>query len=252
MKKTRLLTAVLAFCLTATANIGHCGSDDLARFVNPMIGTAGGGHTYPGATTPFGFVQVSPDTGNAGWDYCSGYRYEDKEIIGFSHTHLSGTGWMDLGDMLLLPFTGDPLKTQFKSQFSHTKETSKPGYYSVELSDFGVNVELSATRHCAFHRYTFNGSKEGHVLVDLQSAFVPDKKSLDTVVIKSEVKHERILANHGMPPSVYGAQFFLEGLFKAGDADTALELITTNGPRSWHNMIVSGSTLTTEACEPMQ
>jgi len=190
MKKTRLLTAVLAFCLTATANIGHCGSDDLARFVNPMIGTAGGGHTYPGATTPFGFVQVSPDTGNAGWDYCSGYRYEDKEIIGFSHTHLSGTGWMDLGDMLLLPFTGDPLKTQFKSQFSHTKETSKPGYYSVELSDFGVNVELSATRHCAFHRYTFNGSKEGHVLVDLQSAFVPDKKSLDTVVIKSEVKHE--------------------------------------------------------------
>lgn len=161
---------------------------DSSRYVNPFIGTAGNGHTYPGATAPFGMVQVSPETGNIGWDYCSGYHFEDKTIIGFSHTHLSGTGWMDLGDILLMPFTGDIKKESYKSRFSHENESATPGYYSVLLKDYNINVELAATQRAAFHKYTFTDTNEGHLLIDLKHGIVPTKKDLETHVIKSEIK----------------------------------------------------------------
>jgi len=181
---------LLASLTILAGNLFAADEPDYARFVNPMIGTAASGHTYPGATLPFGFVQVSPDTGNAGWDYCSGYRHEDSEIIGFSHTHLSGTGWMDLGDVLLLPFTGDVLQKQYISKFSHQEETARPGYYSVQLKDYGVKVELTASQRCAFHRYTFAATNEGHLLIDLQAGFVPNQKELDRHVLKSEIRLE--------------------------------------------------------------
>ena len=190
MKKNIPLKLLLASLTILAGNLCAANESNYARFVNPMIGTATSGHTYPGATLPFGFVQVSPDTGNAGWDYCSGYRYEDSEIIGFSHTHLSGTGWMDLGDILLLPFTGDVLQKQYKSKFSHQDETARPGYYSVQLKDYDVMVELTASQRCAFHRYTFAATNEGHLLIDLQAGFVPNQKELDRHVLKSEIRIE--------------------------------------------------------------
>ena len=113
----------------------------------PMVGTGGHGHTYPGATVPFGFVQLSPDTRTEGWDACSGYHYSDSSILGFSHTHLSGTGCGDLGDLLLIPVTGSlgsgtdytPLEAKrFRSPFSHDNELAQPGYYRVKLDKPGV------------------------------------------------------------------------------------------------------------------
>ena len=142
----------------------------------PMVGTGGHGHTYPGATVPFGFVQVSPDTRTQGWDACSGYHYSDSTIEGFSHTHLSGTGGADLGDILILPVTGalntadryqalDP--ERFKAKFSHEREIAEPGYYRVMLDSYGVLAELTATAHAAMHRYTFPASPDSHILIDL-------------------------------------------------------------------------------------
>jgi predicted alpha-1,2-mannosidase len=187
----------LLACFLAVTGSSETNGPDNARFVNPFIGTgtAGGpalcgpGHTYPGATVPFGLVQLSPDTGNTGWDYCSGYRYEDSSIIGFSHTHLSGTGWMDLGDLRLMPFTGNVRQEDYRSRFSHAEEAASPGYYSVQLPDYGVKVELTATAHCGYHRYTF-ATNTAHLLIDLQYGIVPTKQDLETHVIKSEIQFE--------------------------------------------------------------
>lgn len=142
----------------------------------PMVGTGGHGHTYPGATVPFGFVQLSPDTRTQGWDACSGYLYSDRSILGFSHTHLSGTGCRDLGDLLVMPISGDlpasvpyvPMSAaRFKSPFSHATEVAEPGYYRVRLDRYGVLAELTATAHAGMHRYTFPASAPAHLLVDL-------------------------------------------------------------------------------------
>jgi predicted alpha-1,2-mannosidase len=144
----------------------------------PMVGTGGHGHTYPGATVPFGFVQLSPDTRTEGWDACSGYHYSDATLLGFSHLHLSGTGGADLGDLLVMPVTGQlnapagyaPLVAErFQSKFAHDKqnELAEPGYYRVWLDRYGVQAELTATAHCGMHRYTFPKSDQGHLLLDL-------------------------------------------------------------------------------------
>ncbi len=137
--------------------------------VNPFIGTAEHGHTYPGATVPFGMVQLSPDTGITGWDWCSGYHYSDKSILGFSHTHLSGTGCGDLGDIMVVPTAGaikleagtkeDPEKG-YRQTFQHSNETAHPGYYSVKFDKSGITAELTATKHVGIHRYKFKQDSE--------------------------------------------------------------------------------------------
>jgi predicted alpha-1,2-mannosidase len=187
IKSTTSTKAAMLLALALANTSGAAGDWDNARFVNPFIGTASGGHTYPGATVPFGLVQVSPDTGNVGWNYCSGYQYEDSEIIGFSHTHMSGSGCPDLGDILLMPFTGAVQQPQYKSQFSHLDETAWPGYYAVELKDFGIKAELTVSQRCAFHRYSFDNAKDGHVLLDLQAGLVGSEKAIDEHVIRSKV-----------------------------------------------------------------
>ena len=154
--------------------------DGVARFVKIKIGTGGHGHTYPGATVPFGMVQLSPDTHNRGWDRCSGYHYADNSIMGFSHTHLSGTGVGDMLDILLMPCTG-AVKTipgtpenpsdGYRSRFSHDEEIAIPGYYSVILKDYQVRAELSATTRAGIHRYTFPSSDTGHFIVDLAHSY---------------------------------------------------------------------------------
>ena len=136
---------------------------DLTRYVNPFIGTSGHGHTFPGAIVPFGMVQLSPDTRLTGWDGCSGYHYSDSSIYGFSHTHLSGTGISDYGDILLLP----SLKNARSAAFQHRNETAVPGYYSVKLDDDDILVELTATARVGMHRYTFPRTESAKIIVDL-------------------------------------------------------------------------------------
>ncbi|MFI5195737.1 MAG: GH92 family glycosyl hydrolase, partial [Chitinophagales bacterium] len=131
-------------------------AQNLIRYADPFVGTGGHGHTYPGATVPFGMVQLSPDNGTEGWDWCSGYNYGDSTIAGFSHTHLSGTGCGDWCDISVMPSTSiinDTFK-YFKVPYSHKNEKASPGFYSVKLGN-GVNVELTATERCGMHRYEF-------------------------------------------------------------------------------------------------
>ena len=167
---SRLLLS-LTLPLAAPAYAGKLAVD----YVNPMIGTAEHGHVYPGATVPFGMVQLSPDTRDNTWDGSSGYHYSDDSILGFSMNHLTGTGCPDLGNILLIPTVGELKLTPgahpsegYRARFSHDNETSRPGYYEVFLPDYQVKVELSATAHSGFHRYTFPATTEGHVVVDLQ------------------------------------------------------------------------------------
>ncbi len=134
----------------------HANSQNLTKYVDPFIGTGGHGHTYPGATVPFGMVQLSPDNGDEGWDWCSGYNYSSTTIAGFSHMHLSGTGCGDWTDISVMPHTKliDDSTTFFKVPFSHQNEKASPGFYSVKM-DNGVSVALTATERCGLHQYTF-------------------------------------------------------------------------------------------------
>ncbi|HQQ93101.1 MAG TPA: GH92 family glycosyl hydrolase [Bacteroidia bacterium] len=143
---------------------------EAASFVNPFIGTGGHGHTFPGAVVPFGMVQLSPDTRVDGsWDGCSGYHYSDKKIYGFSHTHLSGTGCSDWGDILLLPYTGTTSmnNAEYASHFSHASEMAEPGYYTVKLDKYNVKVELSVTPRVGIHRYKYKRGEDKQILIDL-------------------------------------------------------------------------------------
>jgi predicted alpha-1,2-mannosidase len=161
----------LAFVLATAACFAKSPYDS----VNPLIGTAEHGHVYPGATVPFGMVQLSPDTRDNGWDGCAGYHYSDDSILGFSHNHLTGTGCPDLGNILLIPTVGELKLTPgahagegYRTRFSHEDEIARPGYYEVFLPDYKVKVELTATPRAGFHRYTFPAAADAHVVVDLQ------------------------------------------------------------------------------------
>ncbi|MFA5651600.1 MAG: GH92 family glycosyl hydrolase, partial [Proteiniphilum sp.] len=146
---------------------------DLARHVNPFIGTAFTGHTFPGATYPLGMMQPGPETGNFSWDYCSGYFYDDERINGFSQNRLNGTGVVDLGDLLVQPFAGE-VREDLSSSFNKSTEQASPGYYAVELTDNEVSVEITTSPRVAFHRYTYTNAEEkaSSVLADFQSGLV--------------------------------------------------------------------------------
>lgn len=146
-------------------------------YVDPYIGSGGHGHVFVGASVPFGAVQVGPNNIVKGWDWCSGYHYSDSVVIGFSQTHLSGTGIGDLGDVLIMPYTGsvktnrgtqDNPTSGYGSHYSHANETARPGYYAVKLEDHDVQVELTATERVGFHKYTFPKGKPAHIIVDLK------------------------------------------------------------------------------------
>ena len=156
------------------------GDPRLSQLVDPRIGTGGHGHTYPGASAPFGMVQLSPDTRIEGWDACSGYHYSDTTILGFSHTHLSGTGIPDYGDILFTPMSGAPdftagLHRYYPSRFRHDDERAHAGYYSVMLEDHRVLAELTATTRVGVHRYTCADDSSLTLLVDLLHGLGPDK-----------------------------------------------------------------------------
>ncbi len=181
MQNNKILLSILAFVMACQGKNDPVVQKEvpqkaLVSYVDPFIGTGAHGHTFPGAALPFGMVQLSPDTGVEGWDWCSGYHYSDSSIMGFSHTHLSGTGRGDLLDILAMPTTG-PLQTVpgtkedpdggYRSRFSHEREKASPGYYSVYLDDYQVLAELTATKRTGVHRYTFPAAENARILVDL-------------------------------------------------------------------------------------
>ncbi len=171
-------------------------SNALTPCVDLFIGTGGHGHCYPGATVPFGMVQLSPDTGVGDWDHCSGYHHDDTSIMGFSHTHLSGTGAADLLDILVMPRTG-PVRTEpgtrenptagYRSRFSHTTERAEPGYYAVFLEDYKVLGELTATERVGLHRYTFPADSTSHFLIDLEHGTNDPPRRMHTNILSAEL-----------------------------------------------------------------
>lgn len=174
--KTQLIACCTSTMLILSACTANTNVEDYSAHVNPFIGTGGHGHTFPGAVVPHGMIQPSPDTRIDGWDACSGYYYNDSTINGFSHTHVSGTGCCDYGDVLLMPTVGkqtyqitDSQSQQlpYASAFSHENESAEPGYYSVFLDRYQVKAELSASKRGAIHRYTFPASKESGFIIDL-------------------------------------------------------------------------------------
>ena len=178
MKIKKTLQA--AITIIAIIIINSCTNSipkDYTQYVDPFIGTGGHGHTYPGATTLFGMVQLSPDTRMENWDGSSGYHHSDKTILGFSHTHLSGTGESELCDVLFMPTVGEiqmipgdenNSKTGYRSAFSHDNEEASPGYYKVLLDDYNVTAELTATKRSGVHSYTFPKSENSNIIIDLK------------------------------------------------------------------------------------
>ena len=162
--------------------------EDYCQYVNPFIGNADNGHTFPGACAPFGLIQASPESGVGSWRYCSGYNYEDNFIEGFAQTHLNGTGCPDLGDILLFPFSGDIKDNTYKSEYDKSTQKASPGYYAVTLSDYGVDAEITATAHTTLHRYKFNNEGPARLLVDLQRGMVGSKDALKTHVLEAELE----------------------------------------------------------------
>ncbi len=195
MKKI-IFYLLAVFFIVSCKNIKHGEKRDFVNYVNPFIGTGGHGHTYPGAVVPFGMVQLSPDTKKDDWDHCSGYNYSDTTILGFSMTHLSGTGVGDYGDIRFVPQTGrlqlQPANSKnsyigYISHFSKKNEKAEAGYYSVLLDDYKINVELTATRRAGFQRYTFLNNDNAHILIDLKEGVTSAK------VIDAEI---RIISDH--------------------------------------------------------
>jgi predicted alpha-1,2-mannosidase len=214
-----LVTAIVFFCLELHAQ-------DLTKYVNPFIGTGGHGHTYPGATLPFGMVQVSPDTRVGGWDASGGYYYDDKIILGFSHLHLSGTGCQDYGDILFSPTTGkinfnpgDENTSGYRSKFNHSTEVAEPGYYSVMLEDYSIKAELTATTRVAFHRYTFPSGSDGNIVMDLTHQLATGEiiKGLEFKVVDKN-KVEGMIRTQGWAKDVliFFTAEFSEPIFEYG------------------------------------
>lgn len=188
MNNLHFLSLAGVFCILISCHMVEKDSlvtdHSLTKYVDPFIGTGGHGHTYPGATVPFGMVQVSPDNGISGWDWCSGYHYSDSITIGFSHLHLSGTGIGDLNDIRFMPINKKVDLTTtiesrddipYKSSYDHSNEVAESGYYSVYLDDPKIKVELTSDQRTAFHRYTFSKKERQSVVIDLGYSINWDK-----------------------------------------------------------------------------
>jgi predicted alpha-1,2-mannosidase len=248
MKKWPLSALLLA------ASISFAQARDPLKYVDPMIGTGPEGHTFPGATAPFGMVQLSPDTQirpfKQSYKWAAGYRYEDATILGFSHTHFSGAGHSDLGDVLLMPLSGDdvPLepgdieKTQpgYRSRFSHAKETAEPGYYSVYLEDSKVSAELTASERVGVHRYTFAPGAKRNLLVDLRSSIYnyPGKVLWSRITVHGDGTVTGMRETRGWAP---GRQLYFAMRFSAPLSGHAL-YNKEEDPPPYHGFKTPGTT----------
>jgi predicted alpha-1,2-mannosidase len=215
-------------------------SENLVQYVRPIIGTQRMGHVYPGATVPFGMVQLSPETDTAGYElngkynpdvykYCAGYQYDDKTIVGFSHTHFSGTGHSDLGDFLIMPTVGqlklnpgtaDKPGSGYRSGFSHQNEVSQANYYKVKLDESNITAEMTTTARVGFHQYTFPKSDESHIVLDLMAGIYnyPDKNvwTYLRVLNDSTVMGYRQTNGWARTRTLYFAMSFNKAFFKHG------------------------------------
>jgi predicted alpha-1,2-mannosidase len=196
--KSLFLTAVLGVWFSTTYASVNQEDKDFTKYVNPFIGTGSvdslslSGSNFPGAVYPFGLVQLSPDTNENPDNPCSGYDYADSTIIGFSHTHLSGTGVADLFDFLFMPYKGEtrwnPDRSGYASYYSHNKESASPGYYSVYLNDPKIKAELTATEHCGIHRYTSDGKEPFNVMIDLNHSLDKGRDYWTCKIIEAQVR----------------------------------------------------------------
>jgi len=207
-----IVLIVLVFCCYKT----DMKAQEPADYVNPFVGTAGHGHTYPGAAYPFGMVQLSPDTRLTGWDGCSAYHYSDSVTYGFSHTHLSGTGVSDYGDVLLMPynesidFSRIPQNGKWvSSPFSHDKEQASPGYYEVFLEKNAINVQLTVSPRCGFHKYSYSETNAPKIFLDLKHRDqVVDSKI--HIIDETKIEGYRISSQWAKEQHVYFAVEFSE------------------------------------------
>ena len=211
------------------------------QYVDPFIGTDFHGHTFPGATVPFSMVQLSPDTRTLGWDACAGYHFSDSSILGFSHTHLSGTGIGDYGDILFMPFTGevsldpgkaDQIDSGYRSRFDHNTEIASPGYYQVTLEDYQVGVELTATTRTGFHRYTYPGSEKAGILIDLTHTIHGHRNPLHEFKVLNDQEIQGLKVTSGWAKNHYvyfTAKFskpFRAGLYLNGELQEGVEEVS--------------------------
>lgn len=240
----RMAFAGLALLLAAGATAADRGDAGQRAFaaVDPFIGTGGEGHTFPGATRPFGMVQLSPDTRiqtrKDGYGWAAGYRHSDTTIVGFSHTHFSGTGHSDLGDVLLMPTVGelklergDPDKPSsgYTSRFSHATETAEPGYYAVTLANGGIRAELTAGARVGVHRYAFPQSQPAHVVLDLRTSMYdyPGKVQWSRIRVRPDGTVTGFRETRGWAP---GRQLYFALRFSQQIKDHALHDIEQNVP----------------------
>ncbi|WP_127126300.1 GH92 family glycosyl hydrolase [Pseudoflavitalea rhizosphaerae] len=231
-----LLLVIPGMCAVA-----QTGTENLVQYVKPIIGTQRMGHTYPGATVPFGMVQLSPDTDTIPYEmngkynrdvykYCAGYQYDDKTIVGFSHTHFSGTGHSDLGDFLVMPTVGElklnpgqahQPRSGFRSAFSHNNELAEAGYYKVKLDDYDITAELTATNRVGFHQYSFPKSDQSHIILDLMHGIYnyDDKNTWTFVRIENDtlVTGYRQTNGWGRTRTVYFAMAFSKPFYQYGN-----------------------------------
>lgn len=209
----KLLVAVLLVALLFQSCVKqNTHKANPADFVNPFIGTGGHGHTYPGAVVPFGMVQLSPDTKIDDWDHCSGYHYSDSVVLGFSHTHLSGTGIGDYGDIRFMPTVGnlqvmpgtaENPDTGYASRFSHKKERAEAGYYLVHLNDYDIDVELTATERVGVQRYIFPKTDRAHIILDLKEAVTTEKILNSKIFIRGNHEVEGLRQSDGWADNQY-------------------------------------------------
>ena len=225
------------FCFVwlAVSSVCFAQTPDPLKLVDPMIGTGPEGHTFPGATAPFGMVQLSPDTQirpfKQSYKWAAGYRYEDSTILGFSHTHFSGAGHSDLGDVLLMPVSGEDVPLEpgdiekkqpgYRSRFSHVTEHAEPGYYAVTLEDPHVRAELTASERVGLHRYTFAEGAKRHLLLDLRSSIYnyPGKVLWSRVRIRKDGTVTGMRETRGWAP---GRQLYFAMRFSAAMSGHAL------------------------------
>ncbi|WP_282013683.1 GH92 family glycosyl hydrolase [Marinifilum flexuosum] len=200
----------------------------LIQYVDPMIGTDGHAHTFPGATLPFGMVQLSPSNDFKAWDWCSGYHYSDSILKGFAHTHISGAGLAGLGDILLMPTLGE-IKVKagteenpesgFRSRFSHDREEASAGYYAVVLDDYNVKVELTCTPRVGFHRYTFNTAGQGNVILDPTHNIMENVQETEIEILSdSEIRGWKHCNGEGGDRKVYFYAKFSKSFEQSGVA----------------------------------
>jgi predicted alpha-1,2-mannosidase len=248
MKKWPFLVALMA------ASISFAQTSDPIKFVDPMIGAGPEGHTFPGATAPFGMVQLSPDTQirpfKQSYKWAAGYRYEDTTILGFSHTHFSGAGHSDLGDVLVMPVSGEDVPLEpgdidkaqpgYRSHFSHSREVAEPGYYSVFLQDPAVLAELTASERVGVHRYTFAQGAKPNILLDLRSSIYnyPGKVLWSRITIHADGTVTGMRETRGWAP---GRQLFFAMRFSRPLSSHAL-YNKEEDPPPYHGFKTPGTT----------